>query len=159
VGVTVESSTSAALVRLLLERKHGLAEVRFERGESRDDDARLLIGDRALAAGGRGLDRFPFVYDLGEEWWGWQALPFVFARWVVSKETSEDDRRRILAAVEASLATWEDRVDEIAARRSDELGLDADGIRDYLSIFRFRLGPVEALGEQTFESLLSEEDA
>jgi chorismate dehydratase len=156
VGLTTESSTSAALVRLLLERKHGLEGVRFVRGESREDDARLLIGDRALVAGGTGLDDFPFVHDLGAEWWGWQALPFVFARWVVSKDAPEEDRRRILETVAASLAGWEDRVDEIAARRGDELSLDADEIHEYLSAFRYRIGPVEALGEQTFEGLLAE---
>lgn len=156
VGMTTESSTSAAMVRLLLSRKYGLDGVRCERGEHADDAGRLLIGDRALLAASEGLDDFPFVYDLGEEWYGWQGLPFVFARWVVAKEVPAEDRVRIEAAVGASLDTWEDRVPEIAARRGAELGLDEEGIREYLSTFRYRLGPLEALGEQTFENLLDE---
>jgi chorismate dehydratase len=157
VGVTEDSSTSAAMIRLLLDRKHGLRGVRYARGEHPDDDARLLIGDRALAAASEGLDGFPFVHDLGEEWWGWQGLPFVFARWTVAKEVPAEDRRRIEDAVGESLASWEARVGEIAARRGPSLGLDEDGIREYLSAFTYRLGPVERLGEQTFESLLAEE--
>lgn len=156
VGLTAESSTSAALVRLLLDHRYALEGVRYERGESEADDARLLIGDRALAAASTGFEDFPFVYDLGEEWLGWQALPFVYARWVVAKEVPADERRRIETAIEASLDTWESRIGEIAARRGPELHLDQEGVHDYLATFRYRIGPVEALGEQTFESLLRE---
>ncbi len=156
VSLTAESSTSAALVRLLLERRYGLEGVRYSREESAGDDARLLIGDRALVAASSGFEDFPFVYDLGEEWLGWQALPFVYARWVVAKDVPHDERRRIEDAIGASVATWEARVPEIAARRGEELHLDEEGIRDYLATFRYKIGPVEALGEQTFESLLRE---
>jgi chorismate dehydratase len=156
VGLTVESSTSAALVRLLLERRYALEGVRFVRGEDLHDDARLLIGDRALAAASEGLEDFPFVYDLGEEWHGWQALPFVFARWVVSKDVPEEDRARIRDAIEASLASWERRVPEIAARRGPAVHLDEDGVRAYLGGLRYRLGPIEELAERTFADLLEE---
>ena len=159
VGLTTESSTSAAMIRLLLGRRYGLGNVRYERGEHEDDAGRLLIGDRALVAASEGLDDFPFVYDLGEEWFGWQGLPFVFARWVVSKDVAAEDRERIEAAVGASLDTWEDRVADITARRGGELGLDEEGIHDYLSTFHYRLGPLEALGEQTFESMLNERES
>jgi len=158
VGLTNESSTSVRLVRLILERKYGAERIAFGRGDQPDDEARLLIGDAALRAAGEGLDGFPFVYDLGEEWYGWQGLPFVFARWVVSKEVPEGERRRILESLESSLDGWLDRLPEIAARRGPEFDLDEDGIREYLETFRYRLGPLEAMGERTFESLLSEED-
>jgi chorismate dehydratase len=159
VGLTVESSTSAALVRLLLTRRYGLDGVRFTRGEGADDAARLLIGDRALAAASEGLDDFPFVYDLGEEWHGWQALPFVFARWVVSKDVPDEERRAIREAIEASLASWEDRVPEIAARRGAAVHLDEDGVREYLAGLRYRLGPIEELAERTFGDLLAESES
>jgi chorismate dehydratase len=156
VGLTVESSTSAALVRLLLERRYALEGVRFVRGEDEGDTARLLIGDRALLAASDGLDDFPFVYDLGEEWNSWQALPFVFARWVVSKDVPDEDRRRIEEALEASLETWEDRIAEIAARRGGEVGLDEEGVLAYLRGLRYRLGPIEDMAERTFGELLAE---
>ncbi len=159
VGLTTESSTSVRLAQLLLEQRYGLKDVTFESGESEDDDARLLIGDRAIVASGEGLDEFPFVADLGQEWHGWQALPFVFARWVVHRDVPAEDRERISAAIAASLDGWKLRVPEIAARRGDELGLDGESVLRYLSTFRYRIGPVETLGEQTFESMLKEMDA
>lgn len=155
VSLTAESSTSAALVRLLLEQRYALEGVRFVRDEDESDVARLLIGDRALRAASEGLEDFPFVYDLGQEWHGWQALPFVFARWVVSKDVPEEDRRLIRATIEASLASWEDRVPEIAARRGPSVHLDEDGVREYLGTLRYRLGPVEDLAERIFGDLLS----
>jgi chorismate dehydratase len=158
VGLTHESSTSARLVKLILERKYGAEGIAFERGEQPGDDGRLLIGDSALRAACHGLDGFPFVYDLGEEWYGWQGLPFVFARWVVSREVPEEDRRRILDSLESSLDGWPERLSEIAARRGPEFDLDEDGVREYLETFRYRIGPLEAMGERTFEGLLAEED-
>lgn len=158
VGLTHESSTSVRLVQLILERKYGAEGVAFERGEKAGDEGRLLIGDAALRAACHGLDGFPFVYDLGQEWHGWQGLPFVFARWVVSRQVPEDDRRRILESLESSLDGWLERLPEIAARRGPEFELDEDGVREYLETFRYRLGPLEAMGERTFESLLDEED-
>ena len=159
VSLTAESSTSAALVRLLLQRRYALQGVRFTREEDASDDARLLIGDRALAAASDGLESFPYVYDLGEEWHAWQSLPFVFARWVVSKDVPEDDRARIRQALENSLATWEQRVPEIAARRGAAVRLDEDGVREYLGALRYRLGPLEEHAERTFGLLLSEMDS
>jgi chorismate dehydratase len=156
VGLTSESSTSVRLLRLLLERKYGHADIEYSRELDESDAARLLIGDQALVAATEGLDGFPFVYDLGQEWQGWQALPFVFARWVVSKEISDEDRARIEACIDRSLDGWKLRLPEIASRRSEEFGLDARGVRQYLSTFRYRIGPVEALGEQTFEALLGD---
>ena len=80
----------------------------------------------------------------------------MFARWVVAKEIPAEDRERISASLSASLASWRLRVPEIAARRGPDFGLEGEGILRYLSTFRYRIGPVEALGEQTFETLLEE---
>jgi chorismate dehydratase len=156
VGVTRESSTSVRLLEMLLSRKYALEGVTYSRALAEADEARLLIGDAALKAACEGLDDFAFVYDLGEEWHGWQALPFVFARWVVSKHLAGPERERISRVVAASLDSWRLRIPEIAARRGPEFDLDGNAIREYLSSFRYRIGPVEMLGQQTFESLLEE---
>lgn len=156
VGLTMESSTSVRLLQLLLAQRYGLEDVEYVRGESDEDAARLLIGDEALVAASEGLESFPFVYDLGEEWHGWQALPFVFARWVVSKDVPTEDRERIEHVISASLDGWKLRVPEIASRRGAEFGLDGEGVLRYLSTFRYRIGPFETMGETTFESLLKE---
>jgi chorismate dehydratase len=105
-------------------------------------------------AAATGLDGFPFVYDLGAEWHGWQALPFVFARWAITKEAPAAIREWIETALAASLASWPQRVGEIAARRGGALGLDAQLVRDYLATFTYRLGSFEEMGERTFRKLL-----
>ncbi|MGQ0721553.1 MAG: menaquinone biosynthetic enzyme MqnA/MqnD family protein [Candidatus Eiseniibacteriota bacterium] len=157
VGLTGESSTSVRLLEVILRRRYEARHVTLERGDLPNDEARLLIGDSALRAACEGLEGFPFVYDLGEEWHSWQALPFVFARWVVSRDVPEEDRERIRTSLERSLETWEERVPEIAARRGPEFDLDAESIRQYLETFRYRIGPVETFGEQAFEAMLAEE--
>lgn len=157
IGLTAESSTSVRLLRLVLEKKHFLEGLEYSREVGDEDDGRLLIGDEALRAATDGLDGHPFVYDLGQEWHGWRALPFVFARWVVSKDVSEEDRRILAECLEESLAGWELRIPEIAARRGREFGLDGRGVKQYLSTFTYRLGSVEELGLRTFEEMLREE--
>jgi chorismate dehydratase len=154
VGLTTESSTSVRLLELLLGGAFGVADAELRRGEQADDEARLLIGDRALVAAATGLDGFPFVYDLGAEWHGWQALPFVFARWAIKKDTPAAAREWIETALIASLESWPERVGEITARRGGALGLDEKLVHDYLATFTYRLGPVEEMGEKTFRKLL-----
>ena len=72
VVLTTESSTSAALVRILLGRRFGLADVRYERGECREPgdtpagEAWLVIGDSALAA--RRAAPGSVMLDLGQAW-------------------------------------------------------------------------------------------
>jgi chorismate dehydratase len=56
----------------------------------------LLIGDRALQAAGR-LPAGIKVYDLGELWWRFTGLPFVFGLWIVRKEAYLAMRDEILA--------------------------------------------------------------
>ncbi len=158
VGLTSESSTSVRLLQLILEVRHGLEGVEYTRDLSGDVDARLVIGDEALRAATEGFDDYPFVCDLGEEWWGWQAIPFVFARWVVAKGVSADERALIERTIADSLDEWRLHVPEIAARRGPEVGLDGEGVLEYLSTFRYRIGPIEDIGQRTFEDLLKELD-
>ncbi len=46
-------------------------------------DAILLIGDEAILS----LNKFKYVYDLSEIWYKNEHLPFVFALWVVRKDS------------------------------------------------------------------------
>ncbi|MFO1041345.1 MAG: menaquinone biosynthesis protein [Planctomycetaceae bacterium] len=78
------SRTSATLVRVLLAERHGVfPKLRplplDHRTEETDADAILLIGDRAISPP---AEKFRGTWDLGEEWFQWTGLPFVFAMWV-----------------------------------------------------------------------------
>lgn len=153
VGLTSESSTSVRLLRALVEARHSCEDVRWHRGEDEADDARLLIGDAALIAARRGLPGYPIVTDLGAAWKEWSGLPFTYARWIVSKDVSAEDRARISSSIGASLATWRSRVAEIAGRRGAALGMSEMEIANYLSGFRYRIGTREAAGERRFEEI------
>jgi chorismate dehydratase len=80
------SRTSATLARIMLAERHGvfpkLQPLPLDyRTQDSDADAILLIGDRAILPP---AEKFPETWDLGEEWFEWTGLPFVFAMWVAS---------------------------------------------------------------------------
>ena len=80
----------------------------------------------------------------------------MFARWVISRGAEASERERIAACLASALASWPARVREIGVRRGPELGLGADEIREYLSVFICRLGPAEEYGERVFREMLAE---
>jgi chorismate dehydratase len=107
--VSSSSMTSVELLRLLFEQVWGCApefvpgeaELSDVRGIDREPhDARLVIGDAALFLSESA--RYPFVYDLGEEWKRWTGLPFVFAVWVAQRRTPVDEALRVHAGLIAS---------------------------------------------------------
>ena len=82
-AVTDETSTSFRLLQILLEARFGLSGIKYGRIASSmlfdgAADGLLLIGDEALKAKREGVPGFPFITDLGEEWYKWQGqVPFV----------------------------------------------------------------------------------
>ncbi len=107
-AVTDETSTSLRLLQVLLEGRYGKTGVRYGRIASSvlfdgAGDALLLIGDEALKAKRDGIRGFPIVTDLGQEWFSWQKLPFVFARWVVRRELIKEAKAIIEQCIQKSL--------------------------------------------------------
>lgn len=87
IGLTENSSTAQALVRVLLEKKYGFqceyVKVPFNNcGLLENVNAELIIGDAAFLY----RDKFPFCYDLADEWLKASNQSIVFAVWVVRKE-------------------------------------------------------------------------
>ncbi len=150
------SRTSAALVQILLRRRHGVTpDVSPLPIDSPADDlttdAVLLIGDRAMRAC---LPGYRYAYDLGEEWTEWTGLPMVFAVWAVRKGVALGDAARAFQrAKEYGLA----HAGAIAQREAAGLGLDPGFCRRYLTnIIRFDLGPAELAGMNRFRELVEE---
>ena len=80
------SRTSVELAKVLL-KKHWkvnpifIAHSNVSTVTLDDFSAAVVIGDKAI-----GLhQKFPYVYDLGEEWMRFTCLPFVFAAWVSTR--------------------------------------------------------------------------
>jgi chorismate dehydratase len=91
ITLTGESATSVRLLQVLFKEFLGFPEVSCRVAEAREDPllngswAALLIGDRALRAAVS--SKAPFVTDLGELWYQYTGLPFVFALWIVRRQS------------------------------------------------------------------------
>jgi chorismate dehydratase len=150
------SRTSAALAQVLLRERY---QVRPEivplpldgDPEKLTNDAVLLIGDRAMRAC---LPGFAHAYDLGQEWFDWTGLPFVYAVWAVRSGVDlKGVDRALLRAKKHGIG----RTGAIAQREAPLLGIDAGFCRRYLSnILSFDLGPNEQAGLKRFYSLACE---
>ena len=154
IGVTGETSTSVRLLRLLLERRHGVTDVRWTTVPGATDaiDAVLIIGDEALRR--RGRSGFAFCIDLGAEWHAWTGLPAVFAVWVVRRAVSDEARARLAAAIDAALIRGLANLDAIATRRCRDTGITEAEVVAYLRNFIYRFGPAEIRAIEEFTRLL-----
>lgn len=178
IGITGETSTSYPLLRLLLDGHfgvHPVAYVRRPAGPEVSDDGILLIGDAALRRAARsglepgrrdygggilelGTGRFeePYqhVLDLSAAWREWQGRPFVFARWMVRREVSREDRVMLVEALLSSLDANMRRLVELAAENADRADLSAAAAHAYLMAFIYRFGPQGEEAIETFRELL-----
>lgn len=146
------SRTSVALIRILLEMRFNISpalcsldvsEVAFEAGV--DADAMLVIGDRAIHAS-RLL--YSDQLDLGEEWWRWTGLPFVFAMWMARPGV---DARRVAEALVQTRDAGVAELDVIAESAASQVGLDERTCLSYLrDNLHFTLGPEERRGLELF---------
>jgi chorismate dehydratase len=135
------SRTSVLLARLLLQERWGR---RPEIVEERRAEARVVIGDPALAVDPRGAPGAPFVVDLAAVWADWTGLPFVFAVWGVRDGV---DPAPFRASRERGRACLPELVEMAAART----GLAVPVLEDYLGRRLFYdLGESEEAGAAEF---------
>jgi chorismate dehydratase len=144
------SRTSAALARILLRQRFGIAPARqpFPLGmplEETTADAVVMIGDRAMHPP-RG--EFVEIWDLADEWCRWSELSFVFAMWVARPGvTSPELGLALSAARDAGVA----HLESIAAREAAGVGLSPAEALSYLrDNLYFHLGPREQRGLALF---------
>ncbi len=157
IAITSETSTSVELLRVLLEKRFGLADYSFHRTDPTDQsyekfDGVLLIGDKALdAAYGGGIPGYEKVFDLAEEWCAWKEMPFVFAVWAIRKNTPEMARNEIIHSLERSLENAKDHFGELGREHGARLGMSEAEVADYLSQFRYRFTLEEHAAMAEFE--------
>jgi chorismate dehydratase len=152
-ALDIGSRTSAALTRILLCEQFGIAPqvTLLPIGAAANEtaaDAVLLIGDRGMLPPD---ERFAVVWDLGEEWYRWAGLPFVFAMWIARPQVSLNGISRILGEARDRGAA---RVAEIARQAAPELGLPEFDCLAYLrDNLAFHFGPGEREGLSLFYKL------
>ncbi|MDQ6655019.1 MAG: menaquinone biosynthesis protein, partial [Verrucomicrobiota bacterium] len=104
IAIDPASATSVNLLRCLLRERQSPAQL--TEGEA---DARLLIGDQAIRFRQQHGDAYEYL-DLAAEWKRTTGLPFVFALWLIRRET-EDARGiadRLRARCRGNLAALDD---------------------------------------------------
>lgn len=155
--LTSESATSAALLKILLKKYFGFSNSYSTTSRPTYPEifnscqAVLLIGNTAM----KWNDRYEnlYRYDLGELWYSFTGLPFVFALWIVRKEYAaarrEDSRlvsSRLLEAKRVSLSMLE----ELAAECEERSWMSRDGLIAYWENISYDLTPLHVRGVKRF---------
>jgi chorismate dehydratase len=147
VGIPDEAATSAILLKVLLALKHHVRPAAYTTlGEA--NDAFLLIGSEGLRQR-HGVWDHPHTYDLGEEWFQWTGLPFVFARWVVRKALDRKDVTFLEDALYTGMQDWADGLFRAAEGRDNVLMHPRD-ILEYTQGIRYFLGVPEQRAIERF---------
>lgn len=156
IGLTTDSDTSVNLFKIILKKNYGFVN-EFQRTplplrEALDHfGALLLIGDAALQEGmqQRGLH----VYDLGELWYRFTGLPFVFALWIVTREAAENKHDEVKSLCTELLAAKRfayDSYGEIAAGSREQAWIGRQALIDYWQTLSYELTPQHLDGVKTF---------
>ena len=160
IGITDETATSVKLLHLLLTKKYGLRAnfIRMHPGVNDYDAfaAVLLIGDEALKRKKIGISGFKFIFDLAEEWYAWQRLPFVFAVWALQKSLPAGKKRELEGALQKALGMAADELDSIGCQHGKRIGLSPPETKEYLEGFIYHLGEREMRAISVFQKLLKE---
>ena len=161
VWLTRSSMTSRELLKFLLREVYGV-EPNYRYYSLKTSDlpknptALLTIGDEALKF--LKGNRFPFIYDLAEEWHNLYGLPFVFAVWAVrrdsyrkKKESVERFYRELRKSREVGIGSF----GEICRRYSEKLELPEKMCRNYLENLIFSLGKEELKSLERFSEIVN----
>jgi len=155
-----ESTTSSQLLRLIMERENLSPQYKNWAPGQQDrlpGDAMggLLIGNTAL--NWIHYQKCPFFLDLGQYWYEWTGLPFVFAVWVARKDKTPILARYLNKLEELfneSLKLALSSLESLATRVAHDLRLPLDMIRAYFQTLNYRMGTKEWEGMRYFFDLL-----
>jgi len=151
VYLTSESGTSVVLFEILMRERYGIAP-EFTK-ENTDAPAKVYIGDTALF--GYYNDNAKYIYDLGTLWKEFTGLPFVFALWIIRKDTADANRKetedfvRLLARIKKdSKGNLASLIDHYQMK-----GLTSYQIIDYWEIINYDLSENHIKGLLTYYCL------
>lgn len=150
------SRTSAALTKVILAERYGVIPktepLRMESTTTDSGaDAVLLIGDRAMHSP---EESFVEVMDLGQFWYDWTGLPFVFAMWVARREVNTEGVDEALShARDLGIAN----VADIAREEAPRLGISETLAHTYLTRnLHYHLTSAERSGLKLFSELAAQ---
>lgn len=126
------SRTSVELIRILARDHWKLnwdfipASVGFEKHAIKGESAGVCIGDKVFTIEGR----YPYCYDLAEEWIRFTGLPFVFAAWAAKKNIDPEFIKKLDQAQLWGITA----IPDVARDWSLKMSLPESEIRDYLTL-------------------------
>jgi chorismate dehydratase len=141
--VPTASATSVVLLRILLERRLGVTPRLRWFDQSVETEPLAGGAPAALWIGDVALRRQPpsgrLVYDLGEEWTRWTALPFAYAIWQARAGVPRADLARLHALLLESRARFFAGVETFAARHATAFGIEPARLARYWRSLRYSL--------------------
>lgn len=149
------SRTSSVLAQIILAQKFDvhpqLQPLKIDEDwRTCDADAVLIIGDRAMKAAD---ERFPIEHDLGQLWYDWTGLSFVFAVWAArqSERCSAADLNRISRILSTARDRGVANIASIAREQAGQYDLTVDECQTYLDKhLHFTLGEREKMGLEMY---------
>jgi chorismate dehydratase len=148
IGVSGEATTAWHLLQVLLALKYQVQSVTYV-PLADAADACLLVGNESLRHR-HGVQGYPHTYDLGEEWYQWTGLPFVFARWVVRKDLDRKAAAVLEDTLYVGLQDWADGLFRGSEAREDLLMRPRD-ILAYTQGIRYFIGVTEQRAMERFQ--------
>ncbi|MFZ3064642.1 MAG: menaquinone biosynthesis protein [Nitrospirota bacterium] len=122
IALTKASATSTVLLKILLKKMYNYSNTFVEIVDCLEEGLRkypayLLIGDEAL---NENINKKRlFVYDLGELWYNLTGKPFVFALWLVRRESASTQKELIAQFYKDLLASKKEAYKDIVNIAND----------------------------------------
>lgn len=160
VGLSSQSQTSAALVKIILEEFYHVQPLYRAVDEAQgknftEMEAQLAIGDEALRLKHSGI--YPICLDLSREWQIHTGLPFVFALWAVRKEFCRDHAelvREIHHQLLDCIREGEKDLRSICELAAPRIPMDVQACYSYLRGVQYDLGPEKIKALELFFQFL-----
>ncbi|MDY0132601.1 MAG: menaquinone biosynthesis protein [Desulforegulaceae bacterium] len=156
--LTNESASGASLLKILFYEKNIYP--KFYSGDihkldKKEYDAVLVIGDNALLIDWE--KKFKNVYDLGQSWFEFTNLPFVFGVWAVSKKSYLKNKikiNQIKDILHENKKRNLDFSDEMSAISANKKNTSKEFMANYFKTIEYDLSEQKIKGLKLFYSLL-----
>ena len=152
VGITGDTSTSKRLLEVLFTHRFQVKPSSYV-PLSEPNDAFLMIGDEALRRR-YGVPSYPYRYDLGEEWYRWTRMPFVFALWVIRRDIDPKRSTYLENVLYSCIDEGLEHTYTIGQMRED-VRMSPKDIVEYFQGFRYWAGVGEIKAMERFKGYLN----
>lgn len=154
IDLTPDSASSVNLLRILL-REYLAIDSNICRVATRPVEELVASGGSVLVIGDQALrlaasaNQATFVYDLGELWWRFTGLPFVFALWIIRQVAAERNATE-LQQLQSQLAASRRRafadLSLVAAQTPERLWMGEAALIDYWRCMSYDLDAAHLAG-------------